>query len=151
MGNTSNYILVLLAIYLFTGIIALGIQSIDPSSNLLLSNKLFNYIGNTNNVVVANVQHNGSIAYYTYNNSQFDSMGSQTSLVSITSQLIPDWIGSGLKYLINAGRTYINFIGAPYTIMASLQLDPDLSALIGSFFGIFGTFILLNWILGRDN
>jgi hypothetical protein len=151
MGNASNTILVILAINLFMGIIALGIQSIDSSSNLLLANKLFGSPGTEDNLVVGSVNNATGVYSYDFNNTQFDSMAGSNSIVSTSSFAVPDWIRSGFNFITTAGRTYINLVGAPFTIASSLGLSPDLSALIGSFFGIFITFVMLNWILGRDN
>jgi hypothetical protein len=153
MGNTSNYILVVLAINLMMGMIALGIQSIDPDSELLLGNKLFgrSTTDTDDNLVVRAVNNASGVASYDWNRTQFDSMGSSSSsIVSTVSSAFPDWIRSGFTWLMDAGRTYVNIVGAPFTIVSALGMDAVLSALIGSFFGIFATFIMLNWLLGRD-
>jgi hypothetical protein len=153
MGNTSNAILVVLSINLFMGMIALGIMSVDPSSDLLLSNKLFGTsLDGTDNQVTRSINNASGIYTYDMNTSVFDTLGSaDSSTLSTSTSIFPDWIRSGWKYMMNAGRSYINIVGAPYTIASGLGLDSDLSALIGSFFGIFLTFIFLNWMLGRDS
>jgi len=150
MGEASNYILVILSINLMMGMVALGIQSIDPQSDLLLSNKLFGRSNSADdNLVVSSVNNATGVYSYDWNNT-FGSLGGSSSLVQNSQSIAPDWIRSGYNWIIGAGRSYINFVGAPFTIASGLGLDSELSALIGSFFGIFGTFILLNWILGRS-
>ena len=149
MGQTSQWIIVILSIQLFMGIIALGIQSIDPSSDLLLGNKLFGTSTSSNDNVVVSSTSDG---VYAWNSSTFDNLGSNSnSVLSSGTSIFPDWIRSGWSFMMNAGRTYVNFVGSPYTMVSALGMDPELSALIGAFFGIFGTFIMLNWLLGRDN
>lgn len=152
MGNTSNYILIILAIDLFMGMIALSVASVDPSSELLLSNKLFGTTGDpSDNPVVSNINNASGVQSYDWNSSTFDTLGSEeNSVLSTTGSIVPDWIKSGWKFLTDAGRTYLNFVGAPFTIVSSLGLESPLAALIGCFFGIFSTFIFLNWLLGRD-
>jgi len=150
MGEASNYILVILSINLMMGMVALGIQSIDPQSDLLLSNKLFGRSNSADdNLVVSSVNNATGVYSYDWNNT-FGSLGGSSSLVQNSQSIAPDWIRSGYNWIIGEGRSYINFVGAPFTIASGLGLDSELSALIGSFFGIFGTFILLNWILGRS-
>jgi len=153
MGNASNSIIIVLAINLFMGMVALSIQSVDPTSDLLLSNKLFGTAGNSeDNLVVGSINNNTGVYTYDWNNTQYDNLGSaSSSSLSTTGSIAPDWIRSGWTYTMNAGRSYINLVGAPYTIVSALGLDSDLSALIGAFFGIFFTFIMLNWLLGREN
>lgn len=152
MGNTSNAVLFILAIELVCGMIALSIMSIDPSSDLLLGNKLFGYGSDVNDNLVVNSINNASGVYtYDWNSTQFDSLGSsENSALSTSTSIFPDWIRSGWKYMLNVGRNYVNLVGAPFTILSSLGLDSQLSALIASFFGIFISFIFLNWLLGRD-
>jgi len=152
MGQASNYILVILSINLIMGIFAISIQSVDPTSNLLLSNKLFGTTGvSSDNPVVSSLNNASGVYTYDWNNTQYDNLGaSDTSIVSSSSSAFPDWIRSGWSWTTTAGRTYINFVGAPYTIASGLGLDSELSALLGAFFGIFGTFIILNWLLGRE-
>lgn len=155
MGNTSNFILVALSISLMMSIYALSIQSIDPNSDLLLGNKLFGrgiqYNAN-DNVVYSSVNNNNGVYSYSPNTTSFDNLGSSSnSIVSTSSFAFPDWIRSGWSFITGAGRTYVNLVGAPYTIVTNIGLDNELAVLIGSFFGIFTTFIMLNWILGRDN
>lgn len=146
MGNTSNAILIVLSINLIMGMIALGIMSVDPTSELLLANKLFGTTSNPDdNTVVSQINNNSGVYSYDWNTSTYDTLGSQdNSALSTSTTIFPDWIRSGWSYMINAGRNYINLVGAPYTIVSSLGLDSNLSALIGSFFGIFFTFIFLN-------
>ena len=153
MGNTSNWVLVILAIELFMGMIALSIASVDPSSQLLLGNKLFGTNGDSqDNVVVSNVVTSGGVSTYAWNQTQFDGINSgDNAIVSSASSAFPDWIRAGFNSAMGGFRTYVNFVGAPFTILSSIGLDSELSALIGAFFGIFGTFIMLNWLLGRDN
>lgn len=161
MGQASNYILVMLSINLIMGMIALSIQSIDPASDLLLSNKLFGTGtdrqlgtgGNANdNPVVYSVNRSGGVSTYNANLSQYDALGSSgSSIVSTADSAFPDWIRSGWTWATTVTRTYINFVGAPFTIVSMLGMDPELSALIGAFAGIFASFIILNWILGREN
>lgn len=153
MGNTSSAILVVLSINLFMGMIALGIMSVDPSSDLLLANKLFGTSSDSNDNQVTRAINNATGVYtYDVNTSTFDTLGSSSSsTLSTSTSIFPDWIRSGWTYMLNAGRGYVNIVGAPYTIVSGLGLDSDLSALIGSFFGIFLTFVFLNWLLGRDS
>jgi uncharacterized membrane protein YjgN (DUF898 family) len=47
MGNTSNYVIIMLSINLVMGIMALGIYSVNPSSDYLFGNYLFNINNNT--------------------------------------------------------------------------------------------------------
>ena len=153
MGNASNALLIVLAIQLFMGMIALSIATVDPNSDLLLSNKLFGTTSNPeDNLVVGSINNASGVYTYDWNSTTFDNLGSEeNSVLSTTGSIVPDWIKAGWKYTTGAGRQFINIAGAPFTIMSSLGLDSDISALIGSFFGIFLTFILLNWLLGRDN
>ena len=153
MGNTSNFILTILAINLIMGIYALSIQSIDPNSDLLFGNKIFGRGMDPNdNVVTSSIDSNNGVSSYSSNTSAFDSLGTpSSSIISTGSFAFPDWIRSGWSFITNAGRTYLNLVGAPYTIVTNIGLDSELAVLIGAFFGIFGTFIMLNWILGRDN
>ena len=146
MGNTSSFILIILSISLFMGIIALGIQSINPASDLLLANKLFG----SDNPVIAELDNSSGTYTYSQNGSQFDDLGGSNALVSTSSFIFPDWVGAGWRAITGGFRMFINFVGAPYTILFSLNIDPDLAAMVGAFFGIFSTFIFLNWILGRD-
>ena len=56
MGQASNVLIIILSINLFMAVIALQIQSVDPTSDLLLSNKLFGTAGvSTDNQVVSNI------------------------------------------------------------------------------------------------
>lgn len=153
MGNASNSIIIVLAINLFMGMVALSIQSVDPSSDLLLANKLFGTAGSSeDNLVVGSINNNTGVYTYDWNTTQYDSLGSaSSSSLSTTGSIAPDWIRSGWTYAMNVGRSYVNLVGAPYTIVSALGLDSDLSALIGAFFGIFISFIMLNWLLGREN
>jgi hypothetical protein len=153
MGNASNSIIIVLAINLFMGMIALSIQSVDPTSNLLLSNKLFGTTGNhEDNLVVGSINNNTGVYTYDWNNTQYDSLGSaSSSQLENSNSIAPDWIRSGWTWALNVGKSYINLVGAPYTIVSALGLDSNLSALIGAFFGIFISFIMLNWLLGREN
>lgn len=155
MGNASSAILIVLSINLIMGMIALGIQSVDPASELLLANKLFgtdSLTAETDNPVTYSINNASGVYTYDYNQSQFDSIGaSDNSVLAIVGSIVPDWIRAGWIAITHGFRMYINFVGAPYTIVYGLGLDPELSALIGAFFGIFLTFIFLNWILGRDN
>ena len=152
MGQASNIVIIILSINLFMGIIALQIQSVDPTSNLLLSNKLFGTAGvSTDNQVVSNINNASGVYTYDWNNTQYDNLGaSDTSIVSGSSSAFPDWIRSGWNFATTTTRTYINLVGAPYTIVSGLGIDDDLSALIGAFFGIIVTFVMLNWLLGRE-
>lgn len=158
MGQASQTIIIILAINLFMAIIALSIQSVDPTSNLLLSNKLFGTnsskvydTSQTNNNIVGDLNGNDGIYTYDWNNTQYDQLGaSGSSIVSTSSSAFPDWIRSGWSWATDTGRTYINLVGAPYTIVSGLGIDSDLSALIGAFFGLIMTFIMLNWLLGRE-
>jgi hypothetical protein len=152
MGQASQTIIIILAINLFMAIIALSIQSVDPTSNLLLSNKLFGTAGvSTDNNVVSSLNNASGVYTYDWNNTQYDNLGaSGSSIVSTSSSAFPDWIRSGWSFATTTGRTYINLVGAPYTIVSGLGIDSELSALIGAFFGLVMTFIILNWLLGRE-
>jgi hypothetical protein len=152
MGQASQTIIIILAINLFMAIIALSIQSVDPTSNLLLSNKLFGTTGvSTDNNVVSSLNNASGVYTYDWNNTQYDQLGaSGSSIVSTSSSAFPDWIRSGWTWATSVGSTYINLVGAPYTIISGLGIDSDLSALIGAFFGLIMTFIMLNWLLGRE-
>jgi len=156
MGQASQTIIIILAINLFMAIIALSVQEVDPTSNLLLSNKLFGTTGvSSDNPVVSSLNNASGVYTYDWNNTQYDNLGaSDTSIVSSSSSAFPDWIRSGWSWatsgVTSAGRTYINLVGAPYTIVSGLGLNSQLSALIGAFFGLIMTFIILNWLLGRE-
>lgn len=158
MGNSTNYVLFIASMYLVFGMIAISVMAIDPDSQLLLGNKLFGTNnagsfdeGTQDNVVIGNINMSGGAYSYAWNNTVYDSLGGTNSLVETSTFKVPDWIKSGWTWATGIGRTYVNFVGAPYTIVSFMGLDSDLSALIGSFFGIFGTFVMLNWLLGRDN
>ena len=152
MGQASNVLIIILSINLFMAIIALQIQSVDPTSDLLLSNKLFGTAGvSTDNQVVSSLNNASGVYTYDWNNTQYDGLITDPeNRLQSSSSAFPDWIRGGISWATGAGRTYINLVGAPYTIVSSLGIDSDLSALIGAFFGIVITFVMLNWILGRE-
>jgi hypothetical protein len=134
------------------GMIALGIMSVDPGSQLLLGNHLFGSPGNkSDNLVVGSLNYNGSVSSYDWNPTVFDSLSApENSLLSTVASAFPDWIRAGWHFMTNVGRDFINLVGAPSIIFYGLGLPPDLAGLIASFFGIFATFVMLNWLLGRD-
>lgn len=152
MGETSNALLIVLSIQLFCGIIALGIISIDPTSDVLLGNHLFGYSSNPDdNLVISSINNDSGVYSYDWNTTIFDSLGSEENAVlTTTGSIVPDWIKGGWKFITNTGRNFLNIVGAPYTILAWSGIDTQLSALIGSMFGLFFTFLMLNWILGRN-
>jgi hypothetical protein len=152
MGQASQTIIIILAINLFMGIFALSIQAVDPTSDLLLSNKLFGTAGvDTDNTIVSSLNNASGVYTYDWNTTQYDNLGSPAnSQLSGSSSIFPDWIRSGWSYATTVGRTYINLVGAPYTIASGLGIDSQLSALIGAFFGLILSFIMLNWLLGRE-
>lgn len=152
MGQASNFMIIILSVNLIMGMLAISIQAIDPTSQLLYANQLFGTTGvTTDNMVVSSINNASGVYSYDWNNTQYDNLGAEdTSIVGTSTSAFPDWIRSGWSWTTTVGRTYINFVGAPFTIASGLGLDTQLSALFGAFFGIIGTFIMLNWLLGRE-
>jgi len=159
MGNTTNYLIIMLMIHLITGVMALGIYAVNPDSQYLLGNYVFNVnnnaIGNQTEVV------NGVRVYnFTYGITGLSGLSS-SAFVEGTTDKQPDWIKAGNTWLNSQDQTVeektkspavviISFIGSPYSLLSNAGINNDLSALIGVFFAILTTFIYANWFFGRD-
>ena len=155
MGNTTNYVIIMLSINLVMGIVALGLYSVNPNSQYLASTYLFNV---SENSLMKETKFNNSIRTYSFN---YSSTGlgslSSTAFQETTTFKVPDWIKSsnnwfndGLTATTGAAKMIINFIGAPYIFLSAARIDSDLAALLGVFWTMLSTFIIANWLFGRD-
>lgn len=162
MGNTSNLIIIMLTTYLLCGVVAISIADIDPTSNLLLSNHIFNP---GNNYLIQSGNSSGTITYTGANSIQYTQNetngisdlgsnavvgGSQGSVGATLSFLFPDWIRAGWNWITTTGKMFVNVIGAPYGLIAGIISDGSLAALLEGFFGMITLFTVMNWILGKD-
>ena len=105
MGNTTNLILIMLTTYLICGIVAISIANIDPNSNLLLSNNIFNP---ENNYILTSGATQGTITYEGANSIQYTQpTENQTGITALGSNLI-----NNPKEIIK-NNTYNDFTIAP--------------------------------------
>jgi hypothetical protein len=164
MGNTSSMLIFWVSISMFSMLITLGIVAIDPCSNNLFTS----YITTNNNIVGVNAVSQthfctNGVVYtenYSFNNRLQDQIPSRAttgdtgSVGSTTSVQFPDWLQSGWSFLkapLTIGAYILNLIGAPYTLLMSFGLNPNVATILGIGFSILNLFFIVNWILGRDN
>jgi len=162
MGNTTNLVIIMLTAYLLCGVVAISIADIDPTSNLLVANQIFNP---DNNYLIQSGVDGGTITYAGANSIQYTPNetngisdlgsnavvgGSQGSVGATLSFLFPDWIRAGWNWITTTGRMFLNVIGAPYGLIAGIVHDGSLAALLEGFFGMITLFVIINWILGKD-
>lgn len=164
MGNATNLIIIMLTTYLICGMVAISIADIEPGSPYLLGNHIFSP---GNNYIIQSGSRVGTVTYvgansiqYTQNESSYgiDQLGSnavvggnQGSVGTTLSFLFPDWIRAGWNWITTTGRMFVNVIGAPYGLIASSVVDSSLASLLEAFFGMLTLFVMINWILGKDN
>lgn len=141
---------ILVGLCMFFGIIstlvALGIQSVDPSSPLLASNKLYGSF----NMVYSEMNTSSSSWQLTkdYTSSAYLPGREATGQPSASSTQYPDWVYSGVKWITTGFSVILNCIGAPYTI--SVMIAPNnAGATIGTGLAILNLFIIVGWMLGK--
>ena len=153
----------MLSVYLVSGIVAMGIADVDPTSPYLFGNYVFSP---DNNYIIQSGSSSGTLQYtsasnlqYTQNLSaygieQFGSNalvgGNQGAVGATTNFLFPDWIRAGWNWVTTSGRMFLNVVGAPYGLIQGTVTDGALAALLNSFFLLMTLFVLINWILGKD-
>lgn len=157
MGEATNYVTIMAMIYLVMGLFTLGIMEINPDSDLLTYNRLFNDTGNQlfNEGTKTT---NGSYTYaFNYSQSGFENFGADAT-VQGTTTAFPDWIkqgnswwNTGVSTAKGVAKVLVNFVGAPYSLLAKTGMDDGLATLIGIFWSILGMFVFANWLLGRTS
>ena len=163
MGNATGMVVLYVCISMVSLLMVLGLQAVDPNSNYLFSNYLFSPDTNQPSGIIGEnivVQNN----VWTFNNTLANGLpnretaGSSSSDPSTTpTTLFPDWVYSGYNWalgaasgVVAAGKFLIDLVGAPYTILMMFG-NSAISAILGAGFSIINLFILINWLIGRDN
>jgi len=156
MGEATNYVTIMAMMYLVMGLFTLGIMAINPDSDLLAYNKMFE--ADSNQLFQEGTLVNGSYTYaFNYSQTGFSTFGADSTVQGTTTSF-PDWIrqsnswwSTGVNSAKGVTKILVNFIGAPYTLLSRTGIDTDLATLIGVFWGILGTIIFANWLLGRTS
>ena len=163
MGNATSMVLLYVCISMVALIVTLGVRSVDPSSNYLFSNYLFNGSNGAPSGIVGsdiNVVNNT----WTFNNNLGSSLpgrettGSSSDNPSSTpTTLFPDWVYSGFNWVVGgasgvvaAGKFFLDLAGAPYTLVLMFG-NTAIASIIGIGFSILNLFVIVNWLIGRDN
>lgn len=145
MGKATMLIGLWLMISMVASLVAVGLQSADPSSSLLASNALF---GSFNTVYSETYGDHGDW----YSNKDYATVLPSREAVgnfdSPTATLFPDWIFSGLDWIKVGGSIFLNMIGAPYTLCLMMS-NSAIGAIMGVTLSIFNLFIIVAWILGK--
>ena len=155
MGNTTNYMIIMMSIYLITGLMALGIYSVNPSSNYLAGNYIFNINNNQlgNQTSVVGGQRFYNFSYQSSGLSGLSSESSSTVAGNDGTFKYPDWVRSANTWFNGVSAPVImitSFVASPYTLLAHMNVPKDVAILLGVFFGCLSTLILANWLFGRD-
>lgn len=148
MGNFTNLTILWLTIGLVSTMVVMAQMSIDPSSNKLFGNWVFEqYNILTNNIQGAGTDPN-NWTYGQYGNATLPEQ--QTTGTLSSGFQFPDWINSGAVWIKGVASFFLNMLGAPYTLVSSLNILPAFASMIGAFWGILSLLIITNWVLGRD-
>lgn len=158
MGNALNMIIIMGAISMVLAIIGfadLGVaQSLGVKSNLpFLGNYIFtvDQNGAKSDIIGSSIGNNSNGYYYSKVNSSQLPEQSTTGNGLTSGFLFPDWLNSGFNWLKQVAITYLNIIGAPFTLLLMLNVPSAIAAPIGAFFSVIFLFLIVNWILGREN
>jgi hypothetical protein len=146
VGKATILIGISIFVSMVSLIVALGVQSVDPSSDLLASNKLFGDF----NFVYNEINHDTDTWTFSKNYGSESYLPSRetTGTVGSDTAQYPDWAFSGLKWLVGVLSVLLNCVGAPYTL-AMMMSPGSLSAVIGASLSLFNLFIIVGWLLGK--
>lgn len=148
MGKTLTLIGMMLFINIVGMIVALGVGSVDPNTDMLLSNALFG----PNNMISPSIQNynSGNPNDWSFQNnmSAYLPTGSATEAGS-SGTSYPDWINSSLKWISQIFSVLLNIVGAPYSFLSWMFGTGGIASIIGVGLSIINLFILVNWIFGK--